>query len=254
MSKSVSPVKKSSVHFILQGKGGVGKSLISSFLAQYFTIDQSNNVFCFDTDPVNQTLASYKALKVENIKIMDGSKINERNFDKLMEKLITEEGTFIVDNGASSFVPLSNYIVENNAIEAIQESGKDVYIHCVITGGQALLETLKGFKALVDQTGTRNIVVWLNEFFGPIQEDQDDNKGKTFEEMKVYTNNSDKIRGIVKIHARNPDTFGKDMQEMLSRKMIFKEVIENSNFSIMSKQRMKTVQRSLNDQIEMIGL
>lgn len=43
------------VHFTLQGKGGVGKSLVSALLAQYFQT-VVGDVKCIDTDPVNQTL------------------------------------------------------------------------------------------------------------------------------------------------------------------------------------------------------
>ena len=51
----------------------------------------------------------------------------------------------VVDNGASSFVPLSNYLIENNAIPMLQEAGREVFIHSVVTGGQGdLLEDAAG--------------------------------------------------------------------------------------------------------------
>jgi CobQ/CobB/MinD/ParA nucleotide binding domain len=232
-----------SVHFTLQGKGGVGKSLISALTAQYFQSINEYDVKCIDTDPVNQTFVNYKALKADHIKLMDGSKIDERNFDNLMERLLSEDGIFIVDSGASSFVPLSNYIIENNAIGLLRESGREVFIHCVITGGQALLDTVVGFQALAKQTDTNNIIVWLNEFFGPIEKD-----GKSFTDMKVYTDNQDKVRGVVRIAKRNQDTFGRDVQEMASKNLTFAEVLSGPGFSIMAKQRIKTIQRDIFDQ------
>lgn len=48
------------VHFTLQGKGGVGKSFISSLLIQYLR-DKGQLVTVVDTDPVNATLTGYKA-------------------------------------------------------------------------------------------------------------------------------------------------------------------------------------------------
>lgn len=36
------------IHFILQGKGGVGKSMISSLLAQY-KLNQGESITCIDT-------------------------------------------------------------------------------------------------------------------------------------------------------------------------------------------------------------
>lgn len=241
--KAISP----SVHFTLQGKGGVGKSFVSAILAQYFG-NAGANVECVDTDPVNQTLVNYAALNAKHVNLLEGSKIDERNFDNLMEDLLSQEKVFVVDNGSASFVALSNYIIENNAIDMLQENGKDVYIHCVITGGQALRDTLTGFKALADQANTKNIIVWLNEFFGPIE-----HEGKSFNEMKVYHDNVDKIRGMIRIPKRNQDTFGRDIEEMATSKLTFDEAINGKKFTIMAKQRIKTVQRDIFTQLEAVG-
>ena len=43
-----------SVHLVLQGKGGVGKSCVSAILAQYFRT-KSAPVHFVDTDPINTT-------------------------------------------------------------------------------------------------------------------------------------------------------------------------------------------------------
>lgn len=239
---------KSSVHFTLQGKGGVGKSLVSSLLAQYFQSVDGCTVKCVDTDPVNQTLASYKALGAQHLQLLSGSKIDERNLDQLMDRLITEEGVFVVDNGASSFVPMSNYLIENNAIAMLREAGREVFLHSVVTGGQALTDTLAGFKQLAVQAETKNLVIWLNEFFGPIEAN-----GKTFTDMKAYADHSDKVRGIIRIAKRNQDTFGKDIEVMTSRKLTFSEVLNGSDFPLMAKQRIKTVQRDIFEQLASVG-
>ena len=241
------PSPKHAVHFILQGKGGVGKTLTASVLAQYLSTTMGEAVKCIDTDPVNQSLSNYKALNTQHIKLLNGSKIDERNFDELMERLMTEDGVFVVDNGASSFVPLSNYMIENDVISMLKDAGREVFIHSVITGGQALMDTLAGFRALADQTGSRNLVVWLNEYFGAIE-----SKGKQFNEMRAYTDHVDKVRGIVRIAKRNQDTFGKDIEEMVSRKLTFQEAIESSDFALMAKQRIKTVQRDIFDQLAVV--
>ena len=138
--------------------------------------------------------------------------------------------------------------IENNAISMLQEAGREVFIHSVLTGGQALMDTLAGFKILAEQADTRNMVIWLNEYFGAIEAN-----GKTFTEMKVYTDNADKVRGIVRIPERNQDTFGKDMELMASKKLTFAEVLSGTDFALMAKQRMKTVQRDLNDQLAAVG-
>ncbi|HIF9170117.1 TPA: ArsA-related P-loop ATPase, partial [Photobacterium damselae] len=54
----------SNIHFFLQGKGGVGKTLISSFTAQYLK-EISNDVECIDTDSVNHTFSQYKSFNAK---------------------------------------------------------------------------------------------------------------------------------------------------------------------------------------------
>ena len=66
-----------SVHFSLQGKGGVGKSLVASILAQYLS-HKHFDLKCYDTDPVNQTFHSYIGLNVSHLVLMKGAKIDER--------------------------------------------------------------------------------------------------------------------------------------------------------------------------------
>ena len=248
MTKNTTTTKSTSeVHFILQGKGGVGKSLVSAMLAQYFTSINAP-VKCIDTDPVNQTFVGYKALGAAHLPLMDGSKLDERKFDQMLERLLSEEGVFVVDNGASSFIPLSNYLVENNAIQMLKDAGREVYIHTVITGGQAMTDTLQGLATLAEQPAINNIVIWLNEYFGLIEVN-----GKTFKEMKVYNQYQDKVRGIVCIAKRNQDTFGKDIEEMASKKLTFAEAIESPAFAIMAKQRIKTVQKDIFSQLDEVG-
>ncbi|HNJ38589.1 MAG TPA: conjugal transfer protein TraL, partial [Nitrosomonas sp.] len=53
---------------ILQGKGGVGKSFISSTLAQH-KFAKGGNPLCIDTDPVNATFYGFKKLNVKQINV-----------------------------------------------------------------------------------------------------------------------------------------------------------------------------------------
>jgi hypothetical protein len=54
--ETASNATQASVHIILQGKGGVGKSFVSAILAQYFRTKPAP-VHCLDTDPINATFA-----------------------------------------------------------------------------------------------------------------------------------------------------------------------------------------------------
>src|SRR5262249_30482288 len=128
------------IHMSLQGKGGVGKSLASSVLAQYF-IARGRAVRCIDADPVNKTLFQYRALEAKPLQLLRDGAIDCRMFDQLIEQLLTEEGPFIVDNGASTFVPLWHYMLESDVPHILRNGGKKLFVHTVITGGQALEPT-----------------------------------------------------------------------------------------------------------------
>jgi CO dehydrogenase nickel-insertion accessory protein CooC1 len=90
----------STIHLSLQGKGGVGKSLVASILAQYL-LQRGKTVRCIDTDPVNKTLSQYRGLPTEQLKLLREGGVDQRGFDSLMEQLLTDESSvFVVDNGA----------------------------------------------------------------------------------------------------------------------------------------------------------
>ena len=48
------------IHYILQGKGGVGKSLIAALMMQYQE-DNGMPAIAVDTDPVNASFTAYNA-------------------------------------------------------------------------------------------------------------------------------------------------------------------------------------------------
>jgi len=236
------------IHLTLQGKGGVGKSLVASVLAQYLR-EKGRDVRCIDTDPVNRTFAQYAALAADRLNLRDEhNRIEQRAFDSLIERFLNEEAaTFVVDNGASTFLPLWHYLLENSALDYLRQNGRRVYVHTVITGGQALLDTLNGFHELAQTTAERNIVVWVNEYFGRVEAE-----GKKFSEMAAYRENSDKVCGAVVFSKRNQDTFGRDVEEMIAAKLTFYEAISAAKLPIMAKQRLKIVQRDLFEQLDRV--
>ncbi|WP_434779056.1 conjugal transfer protein TraL [Neisseria sp. Ec49-e6-T10] len=229
------------VHLITQGKGGVGKSLVASFIAQYLrATNQDTPVHCFDTDPVNPTFSRYKALDVSVVNILNNNNnIDSRNFDGLIEQLVEAEGIAVVDNGAATFVPLMSYMAENSVDALLADSEVELYIHSVIAGGQAqkdcldgLFKTVKGIQA--------HVVVWLNHHFGQIEE-----SGKSFSEFKFVKDHRDKIIKTVELHPRNPDTFGKDIQKMTSLNLTFDEIANHPDFTMMPRQRLKQVRNDI---------
>ena len=165
-SQSGKSMKK--VHITLQGKGGIGKSFVSIMIAQYIK-QQDSGLLCLDTDPINATFSTFSALHVRSIALLEGNNmINERGFDEMMEQIINSDSNVVIDNGAASYVPLSTYLMENQAFDIIQRAGKQVIVHSVIAGGLAQDNTVSDFAALTSQLPEGvGVVVWLNEYRMP---------------------------------------------------------------------------------------
>jgi len=241
-------MKVNQVHLVLQGKGGVGKSLISAILGQYFQT-RKTSPHCFDTDPVNATFAQYQALRAEHINVLRRGAIHDKRFDELFEKICALDGVCIVDTGATTFVPLWNYILENDILNFLAGRSRRVFVHCVVTGGQAMEDTLNGFNRLAETTTWKNVIVWLNEYFGEVSKD-----GKSFEQFRVAEEQAAKLLGTIVIRERNPNTYGDDMRQMLSKRLTFEEAIRLAEFSLVSKQRLTIIRRELFEQLDRIEM
>ena len=233
------------IHMVLQGKGGVGKSFIAATLAQY-KISKGQKPLCIDTDPVNSTFHGYKALGVKRLEILEGDEINPRHFDRLVELIAESKDDVIIDNGASSFVPLSHYLISDQVPALLAEMGHEMVVHTVITGGQALLDTVSGFSQLAAQFPAEALfVVWLNPYWGPIA-----HEGKSFEQLKAYTTNKARVSAIVQIPSLKKETYGMDLSNMLQERLTFDEALAMESLTIMTRQRLKIVKGQLFGQLD----
>ena len=240
---------KNSVHLMLQGKGGIGKSFASALLTQYALQKDSESVHGYDTDQENTTFAQYLALGAEHIPVMDESRqINSKKFDVLVEKLLMSEGVSVVDNGANTFAPLLAYLLENDVINFLQENGKKVFVHTIVGGGDTMSDTANGFHSIAS-TMNAPVVLWMNEFFGQMTTTE----GKHFSETKVFKAHESKLAGLVVLHKRNSSTFGDDIKRMTTRRLTVAEVMDGSEFTIMEKQRIGTFSRDVFSQLDQIG-
>ncbi len=237
------------VHFTLQGKGGFGKSMIAGFIAQYY-IDKGQPPLGIDTDPVNATLKSMKALAARDIQLLDGNRIDTSAFDDVVEMILNYAGPVVVDNGASSFIPLSNYLAENPAVKVLQDAGRTVIVHSIITGGPSYLETVDGFYQVVEAmpAGVK-IVVWINDFFGPVLSAD----GKPFEDLPIYEKTRDRIAAILRLRQKTAETFGQDIRTMLEKRQTFAEAIADKDTRLMAKQRLKSTQDEIYQQLALIA-
>jgi CO dehydrogenase nickel-insertion accessory protein CooC1 len=66
------------IHLVLQGKGGVGKTVIASFLAEFLST-RTKRVCTIDGDPVNRSLGQYKALAADKLDLVNDDGLVQRS-------------------------------------------------------------------------------------------------------------------------------------------------------------------------------
>lgn len=236
------------INFTLMGKGGVGKSMVSWLLAQYFR-SLGNNVYCADTDPTNATFYHFSALDVDYIEIMKSNMtVDTAKFDDLIERLVEHDGESVVDCGASSFLPLLKYLHDNQVFQMLQEAGHQIVVHAPLVGGAALDETVRGFDLLCS-TLKSNVVVWENEFFGPVHINN-----VRLSEVQAVRKYAKQIVGVVEINELDPGTGGADVRETMAHKLTFAEAQASPEFRLMRKQRLKMFERRIYGQLSGMGL
>jgi hypothetical protein len=236
------------LHLTLQGKGGVGKTLVSVLLAQYL-LSKDIHPLCVDIDPVNRSFAGFKKLAVTSWNIIENKQVETRLFDGLINMILArEESDCVVDNGASSFIPLTAYLQESDILQFLGENNITIFIHVVITGGQSLNDTTRGLDFVIQEFGSSvNIIVWLNEYFGKIE-----NNGKSFEDSKIFKDNKSSIYGIIRIPEMTKQTFGVDIQEMLEDRVTFDEYIASGKYMIIPRQRIKIFKETMFNNISLV--
>jgi len=231
-------------HLILQGRGGVGKTLVAVMLTQALA-SVGRDPTSIDTDPVNATFSGYAALNVQRLEIMEDDEINPRSFDRLVEMIDGAKGDVVIDNGASSFVPLSHFLISNAVPALLTEMGHQLVVHVVIAGAQSLLDTIHGFAQLAKQFPLdAAFVVWLNPYYGPIE-----HEGKGFEQMKAYVANKDRVAAIVRLPVLKKETYGRDLADMLQARLTFDEALGSDSLTIMTRQRLKIIRDKVFGQI-----
>ena len=236
------------LHIIMQGKGGVGKSTVARFLAE-FLLDHGAPPTCFDLDAVNPSFSAVKALKATASDIMDGDLIDPRKFDAVVEAVLGTSDAVVIDCGASTFNPMLAYIDEIDLFAVLGDAGFNVHLHTVISGGADLQDTVQGFATLAKRFGgAAQLVVWLNPKNGPIEM-----AGKPFEKWPVTRDNHEHLKGFVSLPVLGPRTAAVDLTEMLSKGLIFGEAIAGeSPLPVMARHRLRRVRDTIFSDIDTV--
>ena len=234
-------------YWFLNSKGGVGKTTMAVLLAQGLHA-AGLPVTAIDADPTSAGFSGFKGLGVRRVNLMEGDKINARLFDSIVEQILTQDTNFIIDTGASGFVELNRYLIKNGVPDHLAAAGRVFVANVIVTGGVTFNETCLNLKAIADQAPPSvEIVVWLNEHFGPIAP-----AGRSFEDLKIYQMTAARIRAVIKLDDQTftePATFGADVKQMLSGGLSFHEVRQSQEFTLMAKARLHRLEQDINGKL-----
>jgi len=135
------------VHLIGGEKGGVGKSLVSRLLAQYF-IDHDIPFVGFDTDRSHGSLMRFYAGYASPV-LVD----RYEALDAIIESSIDQPGRrVLVDLAAQTHAPLTKWMDESGVLDLADVSGLAIHYWHVMDAGRDSVDLL---KKLLDRFGHR---------------------------------------------------------------------------------------------------
>jgi hypothetical protein len=137
-------------------------------------------------------------------------------------------------NGATAFLPFWTYVVEFEYSRSSPRIGPARLRARSDQRWRNAERYAAGFKTIAETAEEKSLVVWINEYFGPVAR-----VGKTFDQMQVYLDNPDNVLTSIGIPQRAPDTFAENIRRMRERKLTFEESIRTApGFYIMDKSRL----------------
>ena len=135
------------VHLIGGEKGGVGKSMVSRLLAQYF-IDHDIPFLGFDTDRSHGSLMRFYAGYASPV-LID----RYEALDTIIESSIDQPGRrVLVDLAAQTHEPLTKWMEESGVLDLADVSGLAIHYWHVMDSGRDSVDLL---KRLLDRFGHR---------------------------------------------------------------------------------------------------
>jgi hypothetical protein len=92
-------------------------------------------------------------------------------------------------------------------------------------------------------------VVWLNPCSGRIE-----SNGSDFYGFKAYKKNAHRITAVVEIPDYEPQTFGRDLRDMMAENLTFQEALEKeSGLPIWTRQRLIMIREEIYKVLEQIA-
>jgi len=148
----------SKIHFIGGEKGGVGKSLVSRLLAQYF-IDREIPFKAYDSDKSHGALLRFYGDYATPVMVDSYEAL-----DAVVEAALASDVQALLDLAAQTHLFLARWMDDSNVLEVSGELGVQVTYWHVMDSGRDSVDLL---RKLLDQFGNRmKLVLALNEVRG----------------------------------------------------------------------------------------
>lgn len=247
-SRTSSPVcaaSRRTVSFVLQGKGGCGKTLVASLIAQSLK-ERGEPVVCIDTDPVNRSFTAIETLGAQPVRLVKGNKVDVDAMNAWSERAVAEDASFVVDNGASSYLPMLEYLLEAEIFECIAESGKRVIVHMPVIDGRSLAHTVDALElASKSLPPCVDIVPWFNPYFGPLVADD----GAELDQTELYADMAVRLSGPVKLPTLHPDYAGAYFERMLDANRTFADERADTAAGMISRMWLERTWKRIDEQI-----
>jgi hypothetical protein len=142
-----------SIHFIGGEKGGVGKSMTSRLLSQYF-IDRGIPFYAFDSDSSHATLSRFYGEYAEPVDVE-----SYESLDNIVALAERQPGTsIVVDLAAQTVKHLNAWLEESDIFQLLEELGKKVYFWHLVDDGVDSMNLLSRFL-LPSYASVQTIVV-----------------------------------------------------------------------------------------------
>lgn len=230
--------------FIIQSKGGVGKSYLTKLLSLKADKDQAKTYF-IDCDNasasttkffrgIDEKKSPYILFKSENLLGSD-KKIDRTKFDTFLS-VVEKLDNVVVDFGAASSEQLLYYIQEeskNGIIETLQEIGISIFL--IVAGGGSIKESVE-FALELQKIKEINgfVTVVANEYLGGVN-------GKS---VQSYTNADIQITSL---HDDPNSEAQKEWNELMNTGVVYSDIL---SMTVIRKRRVLAYLDSIFTQIE----
>lgn len=180
MSENVSP--KTVLLFVMNSKGGVGKSYFTYCLVQAFKFLGVKNLEVIEADP--ETLTITRSLGKENVSDIRLADYNEEkktmrlkqdSFDEVIDLVgaaadENQNGVVIVDVGSNLYTQAVEYMREINIEKTVQEAGAEFWIGSVAY--MSTMDAVSTCASIEDLCSTfHNVLVMDNRYNGDARDE-----------------------------------------------------------------------------------